>query len=101
MLKSYIKREGHDTLIILQVKTRQNINKLIFEDNRVIFHVKDPPLKGKANKTILKVLRKYFKTAITLESGHTSKNKIFRVHNLIPEQVQEILDVKRKNLEKK
>ncbi len=99
MLKSYIKKEGHDTLIIVQVKTRQGINKLIFEDNRIIFLVKDPPLKGKANKTILKVLRKYFKSQITLESGHTSKNKVFRLHSLIPEQVQEILNTKRKNLD--
>ena len=94
MLKSQIKKEGHDTLIVIQVKTRQNINKLVFEDNQLIVFVKDPPLKGKANKTILKVLRKYFKTKITLESGHTSKNKVFRLHNLIPEQVQEMLDAK-------
>ncbi len=94
MLKSYIKKEGQDALIVVKVKTRQSINKLVFEDNNLIFLVKDPPLKGKANKTILKVLRKYFKTKITLESGHTSKNKVFRLHNLIPEQVQEMLDAK-------
>ncbi|MHA1513319.1 MAG: DUF167 domain-containing protein [Candidatus Hodarchaeales archaeon] len=94
MLKSYIKKEGHDTLIVVQVKTRQSINKLVFEDSHLIFLVKDPPLRGKANKTILKVLRKYFKAKITLESGHTSKNKVFRIHNLIPEQVQEVLDAK-------
>ena len=94
MLKSYIKKEGHDTLLVVQVKTRQSINKLVFEDSRLIFLVKDPPIKGKANKTILKVLRKFFKTLITLESGHTSKNKVFRLHNLIPEQVQEMLDAK-------
>ena len=94
MLKYVIKKEGQDTLIVVQVKTRQSINKLVFEDSHLIFLVKDPPLKGKANKTILKVLRKYFKTIITLESGHTSKNKVFRLHNLVPEQVQEILNDK-------
>ncbi len=41
--------------------------------------------------------RKYFKTKVTLESGHTSKNKVFRLHNLIPEQVQEMLDAKHDN----
>jgi len=97
LLKSHITKEGHDTLIILQVKTRQTINKLVFEDNKVIFLVKDPPIKGKANKTILKALRKHFKTQITLESGHTSKHKVFRLHNLIPEQAQDILDAERKN----
>jgi len=101
LLKSYIKKEGNDTIIILQVKTRQSINKLIFEDNRIIFLVKDPPLKGKANKTILKLLRKYFKTSITLESGYTSKNKVFRLHSLIPEQVQEMLNAERKYFDKK
>ncbi len=95
MLKPEIKREENDSLLKIKVKTRQTSNKLILEDNLVLIHVKDPPLKGKANKTILKILRKYFKTPITLESGHTSKEKIVRLHNLKPERVQEILNVKR------
>ena len=88
-----IKREENDSLLIIKVKTRQVSNKLILEGSQVIIHVKDPPFKGKANKTVLKILRKYFKTIITLESGHTSKEKVIRLHNLIPERVQEILNV--------
>lgn len=94
MLKPVIKREENDSLLIIKVKTRQISNKLILESNQVIIHVKDPPLKGKANKTVLKILRKYFKTIITLESGHTSKEKVVRLHNIIPERVEEILNVK-------
>lgn len=93
MLKPVIKSEENDSLLIIKVKTRQISNKLILEGSQVIIHVKDPPLKGKANKTVLKILRKYFKTKITLESGHTSKKKVIRLHNLIPERVQEILNV--------
>jgi uncharacterized protein (TIGR00251 family) len=81
------------------VKTRQSVNKLVFEDNRVIILVKDPPLKGKANKTISKLLRKYFNTENTLESGHTSKNKVFRLHNLNPDKVLEILNANMKNVD--
>jgi len=93
LLKPVIKREENDSLLIIKVKTRQISNKLILESNQVIIHVKDPPLKGKANKTVLKILRKYFKTTITLESGHTSKKKVVRLHNIIPERVEEILNV--------
>ncbi len=93
MLKPVIKRDENDSLLTIKVKTRQISNKLILDGSQVLIHVKDPPLKGKANKTILKILRKYFKTPITLESGHTSKEKVVRLHNLIPERVQEILNV--------
>jgi uncharacterized protein (TIGR00251 family) len=92
-LKPVIKREENDSLLIIKVKTRRISNKLILDGNQVIVHVKDPPLKGKANKTILKILRKHFKTTVTLESGHTSKEKVIRLHNIFPEQVQEILNV--------
>ena len=95
LLKSLVKREGSDSLLKIKVKTRQVSNKLVLSDNSVFVYVKDPPQKGKANKAILKVLRKFFKTEITLVSGHTGKEKIVRLHNLLPEQVQEIINVKR------
>ena len=81
------------------MKTRQINNKIVFGGTSAVILVKDPPLKGKANKTILKMLRKYFKAEITLESGHTSKEKVVRLRNLIPEQVQEIIEVNEKKLE--
>jgi uncharacterized protein (TIGR00251 family) len=93
LLKPVIKRDENDSLLTIKVKTRQISNKLILDGSQVLIHVKDPPLKGKANKTILKILSKYFKTILTLESGHTSKEKVVRLHNLIPERVQEILNV--------
>jgi len=47
-----------------------------------IISVKEPPVSGKANKAIIKLLSEYFNTPasqITLLSGASSKNKIFEV----------------------
>lgn len=35
--------------------------------------------KGKANKAVLKLLKKYFGNQVFLVSGHTSRRKIFEV----------------------
>lgn len=45
-------------------------------------YVSEPPLEGKANKAVLEVLAKYFKTkkgSVLLLSGERSKNKTFKI----------------------
>lgn len=47
-----------------------------------IISVKEPPVSGKANTAITKLLAEYFKISssnITLISGASSKNKVFEV----------------------
>ena len=44
--------------------------------------VKEPPIKGAANKAIVKALAEYFKISIyqvTLVSGFTSRQKVFEI----------------------
>ncbi len=44
--------------------------------------VKEPPIQGRANEAIVKVLSKYFnvsRSQISLISGFSSKNKIFEI----------------------
>jgi len=44
--------------------------------------VKEPPLKGMANKAIIRVLSEYFKVSklnIKIVSGHTSRQKIIEI----------------------
>jgi len=44
--------------------------------------VKEPPIKGKANKAIAKKLAEYFKVSqsqIVLRAGFSSKNKVFEI----------------------
>ncbi len=45
-------------------------------------YVNAPPLEGKANKAVVEALAEYYtvkKSAITLLSGHKSKNKRFEI----------------------
>ncbi len=46
--------------------------------------VREPPIKGKANKAITRVLAEYFKvapSAICLVSGFSSKQKVFEINS--------------------
>ena len=100
MLNSLFVQDGFDTILFLQVKTRQNRNQIRIIDQKLCVCIKDPPIKGKANKSITKLLKKILKTEITFESGHTGKNKVFRVHNLVPNQVQELIQLEQEKLKK-
>jgi uncharacterized protein (TIGR00251 family) len=77
-----VKQVENDVLLTISVKTHQQSNKMFFEENKIIIHVKDPPIKGRANKTILKMLRKKFKKEVKLESGFTSTHKVIRIKDI-------------------
>lgn len=47
-----------------------------------IVAVKDPPVKGKANRALVKTMAKYFdvpSSSVQIVSGHTSKQKIIEI----------------------
>ncbi len=51
-----------------------------YEDDCLVVRVAAPPREGKANKELLKILKKYFKAKkVEIVSGHTSKVKIVEV----------------------
>lgn len=52
-------------------------------DGTLIIWLKSPPVDGKANQELIKVLAKKYgvaKSQITIESGLTSKNKIIEIN---------------------
>ena len=48
-------------------------------DGHYLVKVKAPPKKGKANRAVLKLLKKYFGMQVILISGATSTTKIIEV----------------------
>jgi len=53
--------------------------------------VKEPPIKGKANQAIVKILAEYFQTSkqnIKIISGFSSKNKILEINNKFKKHYQ-------------
>lgn len=52
------------------------------DDSHYLVSVKEPPIKGAANRAIIKALAEYFKTSpsqVNIISGHISRNKIIEI----------------------
>lgn len=67
-------------IITVDVKPSQreeDIQKI--SEEHLIVHVKAPAIKGKANKAVIKLLKRHFGCEVFLVSGHTSSRKIFEV----------------------
>ncbi|WP_455462972.1 DUF167 domain-containing protein [Candidatus Hodarchaeum mangrovi] len=78
----WIKKDGNDLLVNIQVKTHHFSNEIEINQDFMIIKIKAAPIKGKANKEIIKLLRRQFKTDITLESGLKRSNKVIRFKNI-------------------
>lgn len=67
-------------------KVKVEFNKEIFEINndQIIIGIKSKPVKGQANKEIVKKLTKHFGVAsskVVIKSGHKSKDKIIEIQH--------------------
>jgi len=79
---SWIKKDGNDLLVNIQVKTHYFSNKIEIKEDFMMIKIKAAPIKGKANREIIKLLRRQFKTEIALESGLTRSTKVIRFKNI-------------------
>lgn len=67
------------------VKTKSSSKKEALEkidEERFLIAVREPPVDGKANKAIVRILSKYFNVSsanVCIISGHTSKQKIIEI----------------------
>jgi uncharacterized protein (TIGR00251 family) len=76
-----------DWLITVHVKTRQQTDELVIGPDQFLIRVTSPPVQGKANKKILKLIRKKFGTDVILETGHKKPKKVLRLKNVTKERV--------------
>ncbi len=67
--------------INIKARPDSNENKVEKTDgSNFIVSVKDPPVQGRANRAILKLLSEYFRTPrIRIVSGRTSRNKVIEI----------------------
>jgi len=67
----------------INVKAEPNSNENKVEktdDLNFVVSVKDPPVQGRANRAIVKILSEYFHTPnVRIVSGHISRNKIIAI----------------------
>lgn len=70
--------------IIVKAKPNSKIDKIEkVSENEFIVYVKAPPIGGKANEAIIKLLADYFNTSqsmISIVSGHFAKTKVIEVN---------------------
>ncbi|MFW9856491.1 MAG: DUF167 domain-containing protein [Candidatus Thorarchaeota archaeon] len=76
-----------DYLVTVHVKTRQQADELAVNPDQFLIRVTSPPIQGRANKQILKLLRKHFKAEAILEAGHKRSKKVLRLKNVTKEQI--------------
>lgn len=75
----------HFNMTILPIKVKPNSKTQNIQqesDGSWIVHLKSPPVEGKANEELIKLLSKKFdipKSQITIKSGLSSRNKLVEI----------------------
>ena len=90
--RSWLKPDNDDVIIVVNVKTRQNEDKFEFDQEQLIVKITAPPLRGKANKKLIRLFRKKFQTDVILEAGQKSSTKVFRLKNSTLKQILNFLE---------
>jgi len=80
---SIIKFKNHfKKILIYKVQVQFSKDFLKIEEDQISIGIKSKPIKGEANKEIIKKIAKYFvisTTVIEIKSGHKSKEKIIEI----------------------
>ncbi|MFA5764114.1 MAG: DUF167 domain-containing protein [archaeon] len=69
------------TKLKLKVSTGKSKFKVELDGELLLVEIKSTPEKGKANKEIIKELKKFFKSDIKMLSGFKSKEKIIEIYS--------------------
>lgn len=88
------KTQGIYIEIVVKAQAKTTKVPTRVEGDTVFARIKSRPVRGKANKELLRELSKLFHVAqdrITIVSGHTSARKIVFLRNIDPEKVKAIL----------
>jgi uncharacterized protein (TIGR00251 family) len=77
--------DGSDLLLSLRVQPRSKRDQFVEpHGDHYKARITAPPVEGKANEHLLKFLAKGFgvkKSQVSMQSGQTSRNKIFRIES--------------------
>ena len=70
--------------MLYEVNVEFNKEFLSIKENQITIGIKSKPIKGEANKEIIKKLAKHFKIStvlVQIKSGHKSKQKIIQIQH--------------------
>ena len=93
----WIRSKLGDTILTCRVHPNAPHNRIEkIQDDQLIVRLNSPPVEGKANKALLKLLAKTLHVApsrLTLIQGDKSRTKVIAIQDITPEQVLDILDL--------
>lgn len=78
------RRDGNDIVLTLRVTPGASTDSIAREDGAIRVRLQTPPVEGKANKSLIKMLGKAFKVPrsdVVLERGAGSRIKRVRIVN--------------------
>lgn len=68
--------------IEVKVKPNSKFEEVVQEEHGLTVRVKDPPIEGRANRAVIKLLAKHFgvpESRVKILKGFTSRNKLVEV----------------------
>jgi uncharacterized protein (TIGR00251 family) len=92
-----VKEINDGILVQIEVSTRSNKFEIAgYNDwrERIEIRIKSPPLKGKANKEIINEFSRLTKKDVEITSGHKSRQKTLKLHDISKENFLDILNIK-------
>jgi uncharacterized protein (TIGR00251 family) len=78
-------------IITIFVKPNSTKFKIEIDENEIVVHSTEEPVKGKVNKEIMRELSKLLQVKVELASGTTSRQKQLVVKGLTKSQVEQLL----------
>jgi hypothetical protein len=84
-------KTNEGVVLNVYVKPDSRESKIEVEDDELVMHCKESPVKGKVNRELIKEFSKVFKRKVEITSGFTSKQKRILIVDIDTEEVDEIL----------
>ena len=86
-----LQETAEGVILDVHVKPKSKLFQLKIEGDELVVSCREAPVKGKANKELLKQLSRLFNRRVELVSGFTSRQKRFLVSDIGAEEVKRIL----------
>jgi uncharacterized protein (TIGR00251 family) len=86
-----LQETAEGVILDVHVKPKSKLFQLKVEGDELVVSCREAPVKGKANKELLKQLSRLFGRKVTLVSGFTSRQKRFLVSDIGAEEVNRVL----------
>jgi uncharacterized protein (TIGR00251 family) len=81
----------HGIILGVTVKPRSKGFKILASENEIVIFCREEPIKGKANKELIRELSRLFQRKVELVSGFTSKQKRLLIKDAEKSEIERVL----------